>query len=332
MVAASIAVISLAGCSSTSSYKMPGSSWLSWGKKKPADTSLASKKRSELPAPPSSTATPNTPPTYAQTPNAGSPQTRTAWNSTGMPAAGAYGQGSGASYSNASYGGGANTAQGFYSPDYQQAGSTAGNSAAYSGGYNTASAANAAGPSYGSYPSTAGSNTQPASASTASQWNTGAAPQYRAPNASYSAPPAGSAYGSTGGYGQTSAPAPTGSYSTPNTGYPNSAPSYGYQGSQSYPDTNAGSAYAQPSTGMTASQIDTTAGAYRPGSTARTTPFGSSDSLQTADAAGIQPASFSGSGGQAAPAPAPGGYQTMPAAPQTATGGGSTYNYPSTYR
>ena len=71
-VAVSLVVLCVTGCQTTTPSKSSSSStnWFSWGKKKPASSTLGStaKPSGNLPAPPSNTATPNPVPSYAQTP------------------------------------------------------------------------------------------------------------------------------------------------------------------------------------------------------------------------------------------------------------------------
>jgi hypothetical protein len=124
-VAAGIAVVAFTGCSSTGSYKMPGADMFSWGKKKPADSSLAASNKTNLPAPPSSATTPHAPPTYAQAPGMSSPQARTASTAGAVVPTNPYGQPVGGAYANTGYPAAGGSSQGFYSPEYQPPSNTA---------------------------------------------------------------------------------------------------------------------------------------------------------------------------------------------------------------
>ncbi|MCL4206815.1 MAG: hypothetical protein KJ000_30405 [Pirellulaceae bacterium] len=318
-VATGITVVALTGCSSTSSYKMPGADMFSWGKKKPADTSLAASNKTNLPAPPSTATTPHTPPNYAQTPSAGSPQARTASTAGATAPATSYGQPSGGTYANTGYPAAGGSSQGFYSPEYQPPSSAAG----ANGGY-------ASQP--GAMPPNAYS--QAAAPNGGTTWNSTPTAQYAPPNAAGYANPAGqSTYAASGGYGPTSTAPPSGYSAPPNAALP--PQSYSSNGS-GYGDPSgsvyANSAAAQPAapSQLPAWQNADAAGGYRPGSTARSTPYGSSDSLRVAEAPGIQPASFSGAGSQYPPAQ--GSYPPATTDTQPAVQGGSGYNYPGIYR
>lgn len=341
---------SFPGCSTSSGFKMPSSDWLSWGKKKPADTALASRSTTGLPAPPSSLASPNTVPSYAQG-SGGTPgtyataQNRSLTGSQTATAPAGYGTqpGAASNYGNASYGvapgaaagiptnpayGGAGTSQGFYSPDYRGAAGSTGATSSYAKQANPAGMANGAGAdAYGSY-----GQSGYAGASQATQpWSqTGApapAPYAAAPNA----------------YGQTPAVAtPNGNY---NYGGNRSTDSYASGGAAYGGGTSAGSVYAEsrPNAPAVPPAQDTpstayAAGGYRPGSTARNTQFGTSDNLNVPGGESVQPASFAGGSqgsGSSLYAPAPvgsnGSYPTSETSPtRTATGTGSSY--PSTYQ
>ena len=342
-----MSAVSFSGCSTSSGFKMPSSDWLSWGKKKPADTSLAS--RTGLPAPPSSLASPNTVPSYAQGPGGTSGTYATAQNrglTAGSTAAApaSYGMQPGApsNYGNTSYGavpgsatgaspspsyGGAGTSQGFYSPDYRGAAGSTGAASPYAGQANPARPASGmtADP-YGAYSQGgyAGSS-QPS-------------PAYNQGGALAPAP-----YGAaTNGYGQASAPAaPNGNY---NYGGNRGTDSYATGGS-AYGGASAGSIYGQtPSNAgaVPAAQemppAGAAAGGYRPGSTARSTQFGTSDNLNVPGGESVQPASFAGGSqgsGSSLYAPGPvgsnGSYPASEVSPtRTATEAGSSY--PSTYQ
>lgn len=360
VVVFSMCAVTLPGCSTSSGFKMPSSDWLSWGKKKPETNSLASKSTG-LPAPPSSSAAPNTVPSYAGGAAGTSGYAGAPYRSptTGGTAAGtaSYGtQPGGANYySNASYGatsgaGSANQAygqtgasQGFYSPDYRGASAPAGGTGAYArqsapGGYPTG----AGGDAYGSY----GQGGYAASGGGTGQQLGQAAPPSPAPYAGAGASNYGAnaAYGtSSNSYGQSQAPATAPGYNAPgsypsSSGYAGAAGSYGGQtyGGSMYGDAGAAGSQAagqQPLSPAVAS------GGYRPGSTARNTQFGTSDNLNVPAGESVQPAVFAGGGqgGNSSPlsAPSPAVGNTYPqdgetSGTRTATGGG--YPYPSTYQ
>jgi hypothetical protein len=319
-VAASIAVVAFTGCSSTSSYKMPGADMFSWGKKKPADSSLAASNRTNLPAPPSSATTPHAPATYAQTPGTSSPPTRTASTAGTAAPTNPYGQPAGGAYANTGYPAAGGSSQGFYSPEYQPPGSTVPSQ----GGY-------AAMPAAGSQ----NAFSQTAAPSSGTAWNSSPAPQYAPPSSGYASPTGQSPYAAAGGYGQTNAAPPSGysapaSTALPNQPNPNSGYEYANQSGSVYSNSNSGAGYSVPPSELPAWQNGDAAAGYRPGSTARSTPYGSSDSLRVAEAPGIQPASFSGAGSQYPPAS--GAYPPGTVAPQTAPQGEPNYTYPSAYR
>jgi hypothetical protein len=319
-VAAGIAVVAFTGCSSTGSYKMPGADMFSWGKKKPADSSLAASNKTNLPAPPSSATTPHAPPTYAQAPGMSSPQARTASTAGAVVPTNPYGQPVGGAYANTGYPAAGGSSQGFYSPEYQPPSNTAPSQ----GGY----AAPPMAPSPNAY-------SQTAAPSSGNAWNSNPAPQYTPPATGYASPAGQSTYATAGGYGQTNAAPPSGysapaSTAIPNQTYPNSGYGYANQSGSVYSNPTAGETNSAPPSELQALQNSEGVGGYRPGSTARSTPYGSSDSLRVAEAPGIQPASFSGAGSQYAPAP--GSYPTETGAPQSAPQGGSNYSYPSAYR
>ena len=301
-----MSAVSFPGCSTSSGFKMPSSDWLSWGKKKPADTSLASRPTTGLPAPPSSLASPNTVPSYAQG-SGGTPGTYataqnrglTAGSTAAAPASYGTQPGAPSNYGNASYGaapgaaagastspsyGGAGTSQGFYSPDYRGAAGSTGATSPYARQANPAGmASGTAADPYGSYGQ--GGYAGPSQASPAySQGGASApAPYGAAPNA----------------YGQASAPAaPNGNY---NYAGNRSTDGYATGGSAYGGGTSGGSIYGEtrPNAGaMPAAQempsAAVAAGGYRPGSTARNTQFGTSDNLNVPGGESVQPASFAG--------------------------------------
>jgi len=340
----SISAVSLPGCSTSNAFKMPSSDWLSWGKKKPASTALASKPSTSLPAPPSSLASPNTVPSYAQ----GSGGTTGSYannpyrgpTASGTPAAAAsYGPqpGSPNAYPNAGYGaatgnapgiapanayGGSSTSQGFYSPDYRGNSSPSGASSLYAGQAGSSGpVATPGGDAYGAYGQN-GQNGYAGTPQTAQSWNQGGA-----------APP----YGATSAYGQAAGSPPPGSYDPYGNNRGNDAYAGGsVAGAYGNANATAGPTPAAPQSYPAA----VASGGYRPGSTARNTQFGTSDHLNVPGES-IQPASFAG-GGQggsgsslAPPSPVGGNYGYEDGADsqtRTATGGGSNYPYPSTYQ
>jgi len=358
-----LGAVSLPGCSTSSGFKMPETNWFSWGKKKPENTALASKPTTGLPAPPSTLTSPNTVPSYAPGSAGTSGYANNQYRGTtaggtvaGTPSYGA--QPGGANYySNASYGGasganrdagqasqaysGTGSSQGFYSPDYRGSPGPAGGTSAYA--RQSAPAGYGPGPSgdaYGTYGQSGraanpGTNGQP--------WGQSGA----ASPAPY-AGPAGTNYGGGAGYGngsssygQASNPASAGGYDASGatrsaTGYAGGAGSYGgstYGGSV-YGDTQTAPPQAL---GQESYSPAIAAGAYRPGSTARSTQFGTSNNLSVPSGESVQPASFAGAGqaggGSPLSAPSPIGGSAAPQGGEpyptrTATDGA----YPSTYR
>lgn len=344
-----MSAVSFPGCSTSSGFKMPSSDWLSWGKKKPADSSLASKSPTGLPAPPSSLASPNTVPSYAQGAGTAPGAYSTAQNRslTGGSAAAPSGYGSqlgsANNYGNSGYGaapgaaagaaagpayGGAGTSQGFYSPDYR---GTAGSTSPYGAqpgslGGTTRPAADP----YGAY--SQGGYAAPSQANPA--WNQGGTA-----SAPYAASP--------GIYGQApAAPAANGGYGAGRgaDGYASGGAAYGDSGIAPGGGASAGSVYgaAGPTagSGYAAQEMAPAAvagGAYRPGSTSRSTQFGTSDALNVPGQA-VQPASFAGGaqgGGSSLYSPAPtagsGAYPPADSYPtRTATNPDSSYQ--STYQ
>jgi hypothetical protein len=312
-VASGIAVIAFTGCSSTGSYKMPGADMFSWGKKKPADTSVAASSRSNLPAPPSSIATPQTPPSYTAPPASGYSQERLA-TAPATPS-GPIGQPSGNPYASTGHPAPTGTSQGFYSQDYTQSG---GSHPPYGGGSAAPSPYLQAGPASGG-----------------AAWSSNATPQYAPPPTGYGSAFPQSNYSPPEGYGQTAALPSNSHAAPPSTGHPNQTfPSgqYGHssQGSSIYSAPDSGAAYSVPPAEMQAWQGGEFSEPYRPGSTGRPTP--SSDALRVAEGPGIQPASFSGAGSQYAPAQPPGSYYPPGSPPATTMPDGSSYSSPSVYR
>lgn len=149
-VIASLAAFAVTGCQTTNSSKLSSPSWFSWGKKKPAATTLgaSSKPGSNLPAPPSGGATPNPAPSYA---GAGGSR---AGASTGMAAnSNIYGsQNSGQNpYANASYPTNPNAAAGrdnLAAPSYGRNSGNPGPSSYAGGGY-PENSPNTSAPAYG---------------------------------------------------------------------------------------------------------------------------------------------------------------------------------------
>jgi hypothetical protein len=328
------------------------STWMSWSKKKPADSALASTKPStNLPAPPSSTATPRVGPSYAQASGQTSPTGQASFAS--QPSSGDYYSNSSpstgysgtrtASTASQSYAGqGTSPAKGFYSStpnstQAQPAGSTSYPSSPSTGSYAGGYGGDAYSPSYGQSSYGAGASaSQPATptAPTSSYSNTGG---------SYSATmPAGTTpdtYGLPGGgsssYG--SGTAAGGDYAS-GDGY-----GYGtspYASSSQTPSQPANLSYPSTSTpGPSAGQVDAP-GSYRPGSTARATQFGSSSELSVPGEDDVQPASFAG-GSAGSPSNAAAGVTPPPygsydggsyAPPTQMASPDSTYTMPETYR
>lgn len=348
-----ITAMSLPGCSTSNAFKMPSMDWLSWGKK-PSSPALASKPTNNLPAPPSSLASPNTVPSYAQgsgtaggnyganpysgpasggvsaTPASYGGQPSSA---SGYPAS-AYGAAPGAAQaaagpSAASYGspaasygssaapyGSPAASQGFYSPDYRGSASTAGSPSVYASQPGLASPPpTSGGDAYGAYgPGGYGGASQPG--------------------------PSAAPYGATANaYAQPAAPGAPGSYAPDgdaraNSGYATDGGAYG---SSVYGDARASASPLPP-----AQQAPATiaGGSYRPGSTARSTQFGTSDQLNVPGES-VQPASFAGGGqggsSSSLSAPGPvggtGSYPYGDASPtRTATGAETGVPYPGTYQ
>ena len=338
-----MSAVSFPGCSTSSGFKMPSSNWLSWGKKKPADASLASKSPTGLPAPPSSLASPNTVPSYAPG-SAASPGTYataqnrslTAGSTAAAPASYGTQPGAPSNYGNSSYGampgaaagasagpsyGGAGTSQGFYSPDYRGAtGSTGGATSSYGRPASPAGmASGTAADPYGSYGQ--GSYAGPSQANPAfNQGGSAPAPYGAAPNA----------------YGQTAAPTGSSGYNyTDNrgtAGYAAGGNAYagGTSGGSIYSETRPQAGAAPAAQEMPPATVAT--GGYRPGSTSRNTQFGTSDNLSVPGGESVQPASFAGGsqgGGSSLYAPGPVGSGTYPTSEttptRTATGADSSY-------
>ncbi len=341
--ALSVSAGALSGCSTGNAFKMPSSDWLSWGKKKPSNTAVAARSPSNLPAPPSSAAAPHPVPSYL--PGAGSTAGSYASNSRGPGAGGTaatpasygglspnpaapYNAGPGTTPGSASapYGG-ANASQGFYSPEYRGTGGATAAANAYSGQPGLSSPPPAyGGDAYGTYSANgAMPGAMAPGAPAAPSWGqTNPQPTYQpAPNA----------------YGQAMATAQPGGYAAYGSnyadgGYAASGPSTG----ASYGENFNGPAQATPIQQADPSVM--AAGAYRPGSTARNTQFGTNGSLSVPPGDSVQAASFAGAGqnvGNGALSPATPGsgvnssvYDAEPAA-RTATGDGG-YPYNSSYQ
>ncbi|MCY2993794.1 MAG: hypothetical protein NTY19_38855 [Planctomycetota bacterium] len=320
VVAASLAAFCVTGCQTTGASKTPSSSWFSWGKKKPASSTLGSnmtKPSSSLPAPPSSTASPNPVPSYAQNTQRagfGAAPTGSGMGNSG-PAANPTGygtQGTGSShYANASYNNNpaapagvessapygrpaANPPAGSYSPsgyadNYGQP--------ANAGGYGGASgSARTASGSAGSYPGAAGGTSNPnapfgAGGGVASQnayggatvsSDRGQAWGANSPDAGTARSPAMPAYdprtAPAGAYGQRGAQDPSGASSYP----AGAASSYG-QAPANYGSTNSGT-YV-PSGGAFGQDSASQGGSYADPAGART------DSSGGLSAGGYRPGS-----------------------------------------
>ncbi len=315
-IASGVAAVTLTGCSGTSSYRMPGMDMFGWGKKKPADTSLASTDRTNLPAPPSHASRPQPAPSYQQPPSGGVPSTQMASNQ--MLPGGHGGQAGNHGHPSTGQHASTSTSQGFYSPQYtpQSQHGTAGMPASGS-----------------TQPSNA--HAQAGLQSAGGTWNSSPASIYAPPTTHHPSSTAASPYASPSGFDQSGFNPGAGtqgqftghqaSQSYPSTGYPSpvsegSSPSFG----------SGHTSVAPPSTAQ-AWQHGNASGTYRPGSTSRETPYGSSDSIRTAEVPGIQPASFSGDQRQCSSSE---GMCDIPAGstPSISRPDGANYGYPSIYR
>lgn len=343
-----MSAVSLSGCSTSSGFKMPSSDWLSWGKKKPADTAIASRSTTGLPAPPSSLASPNTVPSYAQG-SAGTPGTYATAQNRGLTAGStaaapaSYGMQPGATntYGNNSYGaapgaatgasasspyGGAGASQGFYSPDYRGAVGSASAASPYARQANPAGPASGTADPYGAYGQGSYAGSSQANPAYSQGGASGPAPYGAAPNAYGQSPAPAAPYGNYGGNQSTD------SYTT------------GGGGGGAYSGTPTGSVYGQTQSYAGAApapqampSATVAAGGYRPGSTARSTQFGTSENLNVPGGEPVQPASFAGGSqgsGSSLYAPGPvgnnGSYPAGDGAPRTAAEAGGSY--PSTYQ
>jgi hypothetical protein len=278
-VTSGIAVIALTGCSSTGSYKMPGMDMFSWGKKKPADSSLAASNRSNLPAPPSSTSRPQPVPSYTPNPPAGAPPTQMASNPTAP--AGSFGQAGRLPYTNTGQPGPTSTSQGFYSPEYTPQ--------------------SAAPSSYGADAGPSNPYAQVGVPSSGTPWNSSPASQY-APPPGYPNSAPQSPYAAPSGYGQYGAEPVAGTMPSGTSPMNQIYPGGGYgnpnAGTATYQAPNTGQMYSAPPVGAQPTQEDVANRPWRPGSTGRETPYGSSGGLRAAEGPGVQPASFSGANSQ----------------------------------
>jgi hypothetical protein len=351
------------GCQSMSPPKMTKPDWLSWGKKKPASSTLGSTAPgSNLPAPPSSIATPNPAPSYATRPGIGSAAPA---SNMGSPATGAYGAAGGTAspYANASYGNNtpaAGVAQNPTGSPYAQPRSPGGYPAA---GYGDSNYGQAAGTR------NAVSNPGPAGGANAGYGGYGQSPSsYQNPYANNAAtgdrgatwgggspvgatPRAGSAYDASSrnqGYntlGQGTSPyaaesqGGTGSSSVYGQPPPNYGSANAPRGSVRGPEANESPAGYPDRLGARAETASGVAGGgYRPGSTGRPTRFGNSQQIDVRDADGVRSASFNtaNDAGSAdsttdrnaagSAADAGGEYETGSQSPaRTATGGSGAY-------
>jgi hypothetical protein len=312
-VASGITVTAFTGCSGTSSYKMPGTDMFSWGKKKPADSSLAASSRSNLPAPPSNATRPQPAPSYAQTPSSGVSPTQMA--STPTAPSGSSGQAGRLPYTNTGQPGPTSTSQGFYSPEYTP---------------------HSAPPSpYGGSAIQPNPYAQAGAPSSGTPWNSSPASQYAPPTSGHQGSIPQSPYTTPSGRGQYGAgpgagTVPAGTAQT-NQIYPSGEYGYSAPGVATYPNPSPGQTYSAPSEGSQAWQQDVANKPWRPGSTGRETPYGTSDGLRVAEAPGVQPASFSGANSQYPPAHPAGQNPTGNSVP-AASPDGSNYGYPSIYR
>jgi len=351
----------MTGCQTSSGFKAPSTNnWFSWGKKKPASSSFASTKPdTNLPAPPSSTMTPNPASGYAQSPATRPGAGANAWSTTPNATAQAnpvsYGQRPDNSgyYSNAGYnmasgygagqGGGAPAAggqpagaaaQGFYN-NYQNsrgaapadggyagsAGAPAGAARGYSDPYGGQPSAGSLGPgSYATGPARQAWTGNDAGSASGSASRSSAYDQGGQYN------PAGGSFAPTArgsSYDRGQQATGDGGYGSPRS----DSSSFGgaYSGNQTTP-SYAGS--AAPTANMAGGL---NSGGYRPGSTGRPTQFGTSDNINVGAADSVRRASFAGGNENSTRAPA--GDSAQPSggdAPRTATGS-SSYSYPSSY-
>ena len=316
VIASGVTAVALTGCSGTSSYRMPGMDMFGWGKKKPADTSLASTDRTNLPAPPSNATRPQPVPSYTQPPGTRPTPTQTASSQT-LPG-GFVGQPGNLGHPSTGHPASTSTSQGFYSPEYTPQTQHGGMATAPSGGAFQPNPHAQAG-----FPSAGGTwNSNPPSAS---------AP----PTSGYSSSTAASPYAPPGNFDQLG--------SRPSTAPPEHFT--GQQAAQAYPNSGyscpiSGGCSSSPYAGHTAVAPPATAqtwqqgvadGTYRPGSTSRVTPYGTSDSIRMAEAPGIQPASFSGDQRQGSPSGEMGNFPAGSTQPTTSPAG-ANYGYPSIYR
>jgi hypothetical protein len=275
-------------------------------KKKPADSSLAASNRSNLPAPPSSTSRPQPVPSY--TPPPGASPTQMASNPTALP--GSSGQNGRLPYTNTGPLGPTSTSQGFYSPEY--------------------SPQTAPPSSYGGNAVASNPYAQGGVPNSGTPWQSNPASQYApptsghpssAPQSPYAAPSAYQHYGPGPGSGM-----PAGASSYPSGGYGNLN-----TGTSSYQPPSHGQAYSTPPGGAQPRQEDVANRPWRPGSTGRETPYGSSDGLTVAEGPGVQPASFSG-----ANSPYPGSHSAgqgpAGSSPPTASPYDSHQSYQSIYQ
>jgi len=327
VVAFAVTTLSFTGCQTGSSFKMPGSDWVSsWGKKKSPKTALSSTKpNTKLPAPPSTTATPYQAPSYAQGPGARSGYGTNGWGGAqGAPVAtnAQQYQGYGTQANNGYYSNSNNTTAPGYQANYDRAAAnpsyaTSGADAArgfYSPSYNGGSAQQptpglrSAGPAThaGSYRSNTytsqAQNTYSASSNppaTGQTWTDGTR------NAGQYAGAARSQYDPRS-QAQPTRNTPAYNYDSQNStgggGHYDRAPSP-LGGSSSGEYSRATSQYQHglaPTRGTGNTPRNATPGtiadAYRPGSTARSTQFGNSENINVGNARGIQPAWFGDAG------------------------------------
>ncbi len=331
-----LGLVAVAGCSSTSNWKLPGSSWLSWGKSKPAASSVATQtpKNRELPAPPSSLSTPQAAPTYTQGPP---PSSAPAGPSSHAPTHNPYGGTQTAPASNPP-----STAQGFYSPEYHPP-SQPGSAASFPPG--------ASGPGSFAAPTAPPASTSPYAmpAQPCGSLTGGVSDSREHPSVrdSIYAAPASSGGSPTSPYaGSPAAAAPGGWGESAPSDFTRSDTAGGYLPPVSSGDSPAWANLTPPSTASSApgaapSPAAAPTGGYRPGSTARTTPFGSHDSLELAEGSGGElpsradyeaspPGSSSSmpSSSGSSPSSMPAGY--LPGAPGLQPSpGGSPPSYPS---
>jgi len=329
VVAFTVTALTFTGCQTGSSFKMPGSDWISsWGKKKPSNSSLSSARPdTNLPQPPSTTQTPYQAPSYAQGPGGRSGYGTNRWDgsqqgglSATTPQRGYGTHPSNSQYANSGYGaasanydsattrpnyapGGTDTSRGFYNPNYNTGGAqpatpglrSAGQSP-YAGGYGN--------DTYSSTHAPRPQNTYPTNSSPVS---TGQSWTDRAQNSSQYSQTTPSQYDTGTSQTQPARGTPAYTYDSPTpsrgSDYSSGAPS-AFPGSRAGDYSNAATAqqYGQDygreatSNARNAAPGTIASDGYRPGTTSRTTQFGDSRNVDVGSARAIQRAWFGDAG------------------------------------